>query len=368
MALQKVCIFGLGNVGSKVVEQIVTEDGPDRGHENPTQIVGLITSKRMKLSVGGILEPSRFLDRATMESEGDAHSGLSDVLRAIEQSELAHDVMFVDATADASSTMLEVHKKVLQMRSRMVTANKNPLARFSFNDFRELTRRPNVYRYNASVMAGGDAVPFLLDSQLISEPVFSIEGCFSGTLGFVASALEEGRPFSEVVRDAHAKRYTEPHPWDDLSGIDVARKLLILVRSAGFPLEFSQIHIESFIPAEYGKIPDVSEFLQALSRENENLKHRMDAARDQGKTLRYVASFQNLPDKGMAMDVGLREVDISDPLGQLRGTSNLVKIITRDRAPAETPHVITSKGAGVVKTAAAIRADLAKFIQDIRLG
>ena len=365
MALQEVCILGhTGNVGQELVSQIVRHD--KHGHRNPTRIVGLVNSRAHILDPRGIDDPLRLTDRSTFSAEALPHGDLREVVTKVQELGLSGEVVFVDVTADGSKRMLEVHKMIRSSREKMVTANKSPLALFATEDFRRLTSEPGLYRYNASVMAGGDAIPYLQDAQCINDPVSGLEGCFSGTLGYITSHLEKGeKPFSRIVAEAYEQKYTEPHPWDDLNGLDVARKLLILARTAGFDVSLKDVDLRPLIPAEYGKIADVREFLRALEAEDDAFARRAEAARKEGKALRYVASLESNGEPRLS--VGLREVEKTDLLGQLEGTANLVRIVTRDRAPASSPHIIIAKGAGIEKTAAAVRADMAKFLPNLRI-
>ncbi len=363
MPYQNVSIFGAtGNVGSELTHQIVDLDQENRGHINPTRIVGLANKyDGYYLDAKGIKEAAQIVSvRSEFAYGAERYSDLKDVIKKA-CDWLDGDVVFVDATADSSETMREIHRYIIDSRLKIVTANKNPIALCSAEEFDYLTKHRDQYGYNAAVMAGGDAVPFLQDSYDISDPVYRIEGCFSGTLGYVCSELEKGRLFSEIVKEAKELKYTEPHPWDDLSGLDVARKLCILARSAGYRIEFEDIQIESFIPKEYQDIKNTNDFMQSLHLLNEDFAKRVSSAAKQKKVLRYVASLEKTSN-GPLLSVGLKEVDRNSPIGSLQGTSNIVAITTKLRAPENDPHVIRSKGAGLEKTAAAIRADLLKFL------
>lgn len=366
MAYQEVMIIGAtGNVGSELVRQI--EEHDVQGHNNPTRIVGMANTRGMLVDPRGIRHAADLTDRTAFAGVSREYKTLGDIVAATKDAGLEGEVIFVDATADKSPTMLALHRQIVETRQRMVTANKNPLSLFGAEDFEFLTADRTLYRYNASVMAGGDAVPFLQDARDLNERVESVRGCFSGTLGYICSALDEGRTFSEVVREACDKKYTEPHPWDDLNGLDVARKLLILARSAGFAVEMKDIKVEPLISASYGEIADVREFLEALRAEDAAFKDRIDASRETGAMLRYVAEM-TVTDGVPALSVGLKPVSRETSIGRLRGTANLVEIVTDQRAPKESPHVIQAKGAGIEKTAAAIRADLLRMLPNRKHG
>lgn len=362
MAFQNVCIIGAtGSVGSKLVEQIEEFDRPGL-HANPTRIVGMVNKRGYIVDAGGIENPAALSgDRARFAESAVASTNLSDVLQRVRDEGLEGDVVFVDVTAESTRGMLDVHKLIVGTRQKLVTANKAPIAEFDMGDFRRLTDDRTLYRYNASVMAGAGAVPYLQDSVDLNDRVHSIEGCFSGTLGYICTGLEEGKTFSEVVAQAHSLKYTEPNPWHDLNGADVARKLIILARSAGYDVNMRDIDLTPFIPARYGDVADTQEFLSAIRAEDDRLRQEVTAAAAQGNVLRFVARFTK---NGGAphLSVGLTAVPRDGQLGQLKGTANLVKIVTEKRAPEGNPHIIIAQGAGTDKTAAEVRADLLRLL------
>jgi len=369
MAFQKVCIFGhTGHVGSTLVQQIVDDDGIGHDHRNPTDIIGLANTQGHLLNPHGIHNAVDLTDRERFTQVARPYSDIETILDKVREMGLSGDVVFVDATNDASEVMLNTHKIIRQARERLVTANKSPLALCSFEDFAFLTSEPGLYRYNASVMAGGDAVTFVQESRLIRDPIYAIEGCLSGTLAYITNELEkeDPKPFSHIVRYAYDQHWTEPNPWDDLSGLDVAKKLLILARSDGLHVRLKDIDLQPFIDPKFGTIPSVPEFLNAIPELDPYFANEMQESKNLGMTLRYMAELKKREEKTI-LRVGLRRVPKQSPLGQLEGTANLVLIITRDRAPAECPHRIISKGAGLIKTAAAIRVDLGRLLENARI-
>ena len=185
-----------------------------------------------------------------------------------------------------------------------------------------------------------------------ADPVSSISGSFSGTLGYVMSGLQEGRPFSEVVLTAKDLGYTEPDPRDDLGGVDVARKALILARCLGMQLELEQVAVEPLYPPELASL-SVADFMAALPSLDASFTQRVAAAAAAGKVLRYAASVDPATS---SLTVGLKEVPASSPLGTLSGSDNLVEIYTRWYA--DNPLVLRGAGAGAGATAAGVLADM----------
>ncbi len=143
------------------------------------------------------------------------------------------------------------------------------------------------------------------------DEVQRIAGTFSGTLGYVMTGLQAGRPFSEIVREAHGLGYTEPDPRDDLGGVDVARKALILARGLGWRLDLDDVAVQGLYPAELDSL-SVSEFMAALPQLDEGFAARVAEAQAQGKVLRYAALVEN----GVCT-VGPTTVSEASPLGRL---------------------------------------------------
>ena len=396
MSFQEVVILGhTGNVGRELVRQIVELDGLGRGHEDPTRIVGvantsgyavchcgfetMVGSELMSVAELSDREVFHKLEGFTAYQAGpeQVQERYDEVIEAVRHAGLAGEVVYVDATSAGSdehtAAWREMHQAVLDSGDKLVTVNKNPLALSGLADFHRLVNDRQRYGFNGTVMAGGDAVRFLVECKDLGEAVYGVKGCFSGTLGYITSELHEGRKFSEIVREAKAQGITEPRPQDDLNGLDVKRKLIILARSAGCEIDSDDLELEPFIPDEYTDIADVNEFLQRIEELDEVMRAKIDTAKANGKVLRYVAGFSS--EAGITLDnkkpdtccVGFQEVDPFAPLGRLEGMANMVEIYSNLRAPKggddDCPHVIQSKGAGVPRTAAAIRANLLQFLE-----
>jgi aspartokinase/homoserine dehydrogenase 1 len=190
------------------------------------------------------------------------------------------------------------------------------------------------------LVAGGDKVQRIL-------------GSFSGTLGYVMTGLQEGRPFSAVVREAYDRGYTEPDPRDDLGGVDVARKALILGRGLGWRLGMDAVQVRGLYPAAMDSL-SVPEFLIALPELDTEFRDRVDAAAAEGKVLRFAAALED----GHCR-VGPTAVAADSPLGRLQGTDNLVEFYSQWYNPA--PLVVQGRGAGGDATAAGVLSDIVEL-------
>jgi len=182
------------------------------------------------------------------------------------------------------------------------------------------------------------------------DRVERIEGCLSGTLGFLLYEIGRGRSFSDALRAAMAKGYTEPDPRDDLSGMDVGRKALILGRLLGYAGELSPRMVESLVPRGARNL-ELEAYLARLADYDSAWQRRVQAAAARGRVLRYVASVTR-----RSLAVGLREVDRTSPFAALKGADNTV-VFTTARYKAN-PLVITGPGAGPAVTAAGVLNDI----------
>lgn len=231
---------------------------------------------------------------------------------------------------------------------RIVLANKKPLCA---NDdmFRALVKSGRT-RYEATVGAGLPIISTLRSLLDTTDIIYAIEGCFSGTLGFLMTQLEAGVSFSDAVHDARERGWTEPDPRDDLSGVDVARKALILARTSGIRAELQDVEVESLFPPTLASL-SLADFLSELTTLDDVYRMRVQAAARAGASLRYVAQVT-----ADSMKVGPMLVEPTSPLGSLRGPDNLVAYHTKRYA--EQPLSIRGPGAGLEVTAAAVLGDM----------
>jgi aspartokinase/homoserine dehydrogenase 1 len=261
--------------------------------------------------------------------------------------------VLVDLTADDTGAALET---ALTHGMDLVLANKLPLAgRRGSSDSLWQTARARGRRilHEATVGAGLPIIDTFHKLTESGDRVERIEGLLSGTLGFVLSEVGDGTPFSKAVRRAMALGYTEPDPREDLSGMDVGRKALILARLLGYPGELSRASVESLVPKWARTIP-LAEFLQRLEELDAGWRRRVEAAAKDGTVLRYVATVT--PSK---VAVGLRAVPTSSPLAAIKGSDNQL-VFTTSRYKAN-PLVITGPGAGAEVTAAGVLNDILRL-------
>jgi len=220
------------------------------------------------------------------------------------------------------------------------------------------------FLYETTVGAALPIIKTIRDLVDTGDHVKSIQGILSGTLAYLFNVYDGSKPFSEIVAEARASGFTEPDPRDDLSGMDVARKLTILARELGQKLEIGDFPVENLIPEDL-RDASVDEFLRDLARYDDEMQARYEEAKAEGRSLRYVAT---LNDKGDAA-IGLQKVPMDDPFSNMQLTDNLVQFST-DRY-SRNPLVIQGPGAGPEVTAGGVFGDLlrlATFLDDGTLG
>ena len=264
--------------------------------------------------------------------------------------------VFVDLTAeDTAPLILEALREGLHV----VLANKKPLA-VSIEIFDEMlgvARQKGLQiRYEATVGAGLPVFNTLEKLNESGDPVKKIVGCFSGTLGFLSTGLQNGEKFSKLVREARTKGFTEPDPREDLCGLDVARKALILARTIGHRINLSDIKLAPFVDVKPG-VGSVEEFMSKLEEWDEPLRAKCEAAKSNSTCLRFVASIE-----GGRVEVGLKAFPLSSPLGGLQGTANQL-VIQTERYSEANPLVVTGPGAGAEVTAAGVLNDIIAIAQ-----
>jgi len=176
----------------------------------------------------------------------------------------------------------------------------------------------------------------------------------SGSLNFIFNNFKEGTSFSDVVRRARKEGYTEPDPREDLSGMDVMRKILILVRESGTAIEPEEVERKPFIPESCMQAESVPAFFQALTDQEETFQEMLQQAKTANKSLKYVATYEN----GEA-STGLESVGSDHPFYNLEGKDNIVLFYT-ERYP-EQPLVVKGAGAGAAVTASGIFADIMRI-------
>ncbi len=348
-------IFGFGQIGQTLTKQLRDQkDYLEQRLRLKSPLVALVDRSGLVVNERGFSQEQiqEFLDAKGEKKKLQA--GQSATVETQLETKLWHGPwdrrIFIDLTASESAPLL---KKALESGFHVVLANKKPLA-IPYEAYRELmdlaASRNLQLRYEATVGAGLPVLDTIDKLTMAGDPVEEILGCFSGTLGYLMTELEDGTAFSQAVRNAYDKGYTEPDPRDDLSGMDVARKALILARTIGMKINIEDIELVPLFPKDLSH-DDPQRFMQNLAKLDASYAARMQTAKDQGSTLRYVARISR--DK---VTVGIEVLSRSSPLGRLRGTDNQVSLKTSRYA--SNPLIVTGPGAGAEVTAAGVLNDI----------
>lgn len=262
----------------------------------------------------------------------------------------------VDCSASSETVGLLV--RGVDLGCCVVLANKKPLTSM-LEDYDKLVSRPRHIRHESTVGAGLPVIAATNRTVASGDSIYRIVGSLSGTLGYVMSELEDGKPLSQVVKAAKSLGFTEPDPRDDLGGMDVARKALILARLLGQRINLDNIKVESLFPEEMGiNVMSVEGFLdRGLLLLDKDIQERVNKASLNGNVLRYVCVIE-----GSRCEVGIQELPKDSALGRLRGSDNVLEIYSR--CYNKQPLVIQGAGAGNDTTAAGVLADIVD-IQDL---
>jgi aspartokinase/homoserine dehydrogenase 1 len=344
-------IIGPGTVGRVLLDQLASQSARLSEKFNVNlRVRGILASKRMVLSDTGI-DLSRW--KETLEAKA-VPADLDRFVEHVRVDYLPHTVL-VDCTANEA--VGRRYQEWLAKGIHIVTPNKKANSG-DLDYYRSLhdTRRSSGahYLYETTVGAGLPVVQTLRDLRDTGDDITSIEGIFSGTLAYLFNVYDGKTAFSDIVKDAKQRGYTEPDPRDDLSGTDVARKLIILGREMGLELELSDVKIESLVPSglESGSI---DEFLERLPGHDGSMRARFDAARSRQKVLRYVG---RLTADGKAT-VGLVELDARHAFANIALTDNVVRFATQRYC--NNPLIVQGPGAGTEVTAGGVFADLLRL-------
>jgi bifunctional aspartokinase / homoserine dehydrogenase 1 len=352
----KLTLLGFGQIGRALVKQLLEQEKPLRAQMGvDLKVIAIADRSGIKVEEEGFspvalqklsdrkASGKRLFDRTSPVKLAQLQKMMASELWLLP----SHRPILVDLTSEETAPLLQ---EALENGFHVVLANKKPLAvpQIEYDRLFQTARERGLsIRYEATAGAGLPVLDTIAKLQEAGDRVQKIVGCFSGTLGFITTELEQGRPFSEAVAEAKERGYTEPDPRDDLSGLDVARKALILARTLGIRVELDDIDLQ----------PMATSVTAALDKE---FARRVERAGKEHCVLRYIATISS-----GGLRVALEAVPASSPMGSLRGTANQVAIYSKRYKT--NPLVVTGPGAGADVTAAGVLNDiLAITIQERR--
>ncbi len=344
-------LVGTGLIGKELLSMIDMQfQQLSKQNLLEVKVVAVANSKKMLFDEDG-LQLNTCVD---VMKNSDTTMDFSSFYEKMKDMNLSNSI-FVDCTS--SEEVASRYEFILDSNISIVTPNKKansgPLARY--HKLKNISfKRGARFLYETNVGAGLPVINTLNDLLLSGDKVIRIEAVLSGTMNYIFSSFTEGTSFSQIVRDARQKGYTEPDPRDDLNGMDVARKILILAREAGMDMELPDIHVKSLVPEDCLMAAGVEEFFKQLENHDESFeKLRIESALND-ENLRFMAIVEN----GEAQ-VSLASVPKDHPFYSLKGSDNII-LLTTERYH-ERPMVIRGPGAGAAVTAAGVFADIIRI-------
>ncbi|MBK5285740.1 MAG: ACT domain-containing protein, partial [Bacteroidia bacterium] len=339
---------GAGLIGKELIAQMQKHsEHLMNSHHLEIVLAGICNSKTMLVDSEGI--PLK--DSLKNLSRSKQKATIKDFIRRMAAMNLPNSI-FVDCSA--SETVADCYEEVMQNSISVITPNKTANSRDfrSYLRLQETAARRNVqFLYETNVGAGLPVISTLNDLLASGDSIIRIEAVLSGTLSFIFNNFSKENKFSAVVKEAMERGYTEPDPRVDLSGKDVAKKLLILARECGMNVSMGDIKIKPLLPAALRKAKDVAEFLKMLPSYDDYFAGIQQRATSAEKKLRCIATLNS-----GKLSVELREVDATHPFYNLSGSDNIISFTTQRYH--ERPLVIRGPGAGAEVTAAGVFAEI----------
>ena len=343
-------VTGVGNVGERFLAQLHKQrEFLKENLKLNIRVIGISNSRKMFFDDNGIN-----LENWKENLKNGEPTSLDRFHEKVK--ELNHrNSVFIDNTANQQVS--EVYEKYLRQSISVVTCNKIACAS-SFDNYKvlkEVSRKYNAsFLFETNVGAGLPIIDTLKNLINSGDQIHKIQAVLSGSLNFVFNNFNEHSTFHDVVAQAQKEGYTEPDPKIDLSGVDVARKILILARESGYQLDLDDISNNAFLPEESLQTANNENFYTSLTKHENHFQNIYKEANDKDCRLKYVAEFVN----GKA-NVGLQHIASDHPFYNLEGSDNIVLFFT-DRYP-ENPLLIKGAGAGAEVTASGIFADVIRI-------
>ena len=343
-------VMGVGNVGEKFIDQIHQQKKFLKENlKINLRVVAISNSRKMFFDEEGI----QLKDWKSLLEKGETANVNQFIAKAKELN--LRNSIFVDITANGD--IASIYDQFLKQNIAVVTCNKIACSSQydNYKYLKSLSRKYNApFLFETNVGAGLPIIDTLKHLIASGDKVNRINAVLSGSLNFIFNNFSESYNFHDVVKEAGVQGFTEPDPKIDLSGVDVARKILILIRESGYPMEMEDITNNSFLPIECMETTTNEDFFKSLTQHSDHFENLLAEAKSKESRLKFVASFEN----GKA-SVGLQFIPSDSPFYNLEGKDNIVQFYT-DRY-VDQPLLIKGAGAGAAVTASGIFADVIRI-------
>lgn len=343
-------VMGIGNVGEKFIEQIAKQKKFLKENlKINVRVIALANSRKMVFNEDGI-----DLKNWKQEVDNGEKSNIDAFISKVKELNLRNSI-FVDITANYE--VASIYEQFLKMSVGVVTCNKIACSSEyeNYKKLKGLSRKYNApFLFETNVGAGLPIIDTLKNLIASGDKVTKIDAVLSGSLNFIFNNFSESYNFHDVVKQAGVEGYTEPDPKIDLSGVDVARKILILIRESGYKMEMEDIENNCFLPDECMKTTNNEDFFKSLIKHESHFNNLLKEAKEKESRIKFVAQFNN----GKA-SVGLQFIPKESPFYNLEGKDNIVQFFTERYV--DQPLIIKGAGAGAAVTASGIFADVIRI-------
>lgn len=345
-----VMFAGTGNIGKELFKQLKREEeNLEKNHQIKINVIGVTNSRQMIISENESLN----FDLNEILDKNLEKTNLEYFMNSISSKNLSN-LVFIDNTS--SEDVVSYYPKFFENNISIVTCNKkgNSSAYEQYSKFKRLAKKNNVsFLYETNVGAGLPIIKTLNDLWISGDEILKIEAILSGTISYIFNNYVGEKTFAEVVRTAQELGYTEPDPRDDLNGMDFSRKMLILGREIGLPLEMSDVNIKDFLPEACLKADSIPSFYAELEKNEPYFSSFKNEAENSGQKLRLIGILED-----GKINIEVKMVDANHAFYGLSGSDNIISFTTSRYK--NTPLVVKGPGAGAEVTAAGVFADLVR--------
>ena len=333
-------ILGLGNIGCGLFRLI------SKRHD--INIIGVANSRKYLL--GNSLERMDLQKLKNNLNNSSTSMYLDQFVNEMIQYNSVNKIV-IDCTSNTK--IPTIYEELLINNVKIVTPNKKSMSE-DYQLFEKLFNyyQNNMFHFETTVGAGLPIINLLDSLVRCGHNIKKVEGMFSGTLNYVLSSFINQDSITEVIRNAHQSGYTEPNPLDDLNGMDVTRKMLIIVRMIGLKIDLLDIPVKGLVDFSTNNADD---FFEQMKEFDTEFKNKKDSAKQKGNILKYIASYDAVQN---SLSVEMKEINKSHPFYNINGTNNVIAITTDIY---DEPVILTGYGAGTFQTASGILNDILKI-------